>query len=604
MNSIKNTPLATDTVVPEISLSGKSWYFATPDQGDVQRLMTAHSIPEMIARILLQLGMTGNDAEDFLNPKLKNLLPDPFILKDMEKGVDVTIEAITTHQRIAIFADYDVDGATSSAILRRYFQALNVSTELYIPDRLEEGYGPNVEAMHTLHGKGVNLIIIVDCGTLAFEPIQSAYDLGMRVVVIDHHISEDTLPKDAAIINPNRFDEDVTPSYLKDLCAAGMAFVFLVALQKKLRERGYFLEENHRPEPDLLKFLDLVALGTVCDVMPLTYLNRVFVTHGLRLMGNSPSPGVASLMNVSGCHTTAPTSYHLGFILGPRVNAGGRVGEAWMGSALLSSDDMSKTDQYSARLNELNIERQGIERTMLDEAYAMVEENKLHERPVILVSHETWHPGVIGIAASRLKERYNKPALVVSYMMDDKIGKGSGRSIPGASLGDSMHEAVKQGLLALGGGHAMAAGFSVHRDQYNKFYDFICDYLKDAVDAFVPRIQTIGWLSLSALTLSFVKSLNVLEPFGHGNPTPKFTIGPVSIRFVNTFGQGHVRLVVEDTYGNRAKVTHFRAEAMPYYDLLLNRQGTFYFSGSLKIDAWNNREEVAFMVDDVAGGER
>ncbi|MBX9977757.1 MAG: single-stranded-DNA-specific exonuclease RecJ [Alphaproteobacteria bacterium] len=594
--------MAMDTVVPTLSLSGKAWHFASPDQGDVQHLMAAHNISEMISRALLQLGITGSDAEDFLNPKLKNLLPDPFILKDMEKGVGLVIKTIAASQKIAIFADYDVDGATSSAILRRYFQTLGIQTELYIPDRLEEGYGPNVEAMHTLHRKGINLIIIVDCGTLAFEPIKAAYDLGMCIVVIDHHMSENTLPKQAAIINPNRFDEDVTPSYLKDLCAAGMSFMFIVALQKRLREQGYFLEKNHQPEPDLLKLLDLVALGTVCDVMPLTYLNRVFVTHGLRLMGNTPSPGLSSLMTVAGCHT-APTSYHLGFVLGPRINAGGRVGEAWMGSSLLSSDDTSETDRYSARLNELNIERQGIERIMLDEAYNMVENNKLYERPVILVSHDTWHPGVIGIAASRLKERYNKPALVVSYMMDKAIGKGSGRSIAGASLGDAMHEAVKQGLLVLGGGHAMAAGFSLHRDQYNNFYDFICHYLEAAVDAFVPRIQTIGWLSLSALTIPFVKSLSVLEPFGHGNPTPKFTIGPVSIRFVNTFGQGHVRLVVEDAYGNRAKVTHFRAEAMPYYDLLLSRQGMFYFSGSLKIDAWNNREEVAFMVDDVAQEE-
>ncbi len=596
MSFIKTSLLASPQDLPKVSLSGKKWDFFECDEGDIGRLVTDHGLSEVVAKALLQRNVSTQTARDFLDPKIRNLLPNPLCLKDMEKGTDVCFQAIEAGEKIAIFGDYDVDGATSSALLRRYFRAIGLATELYIPDRLGEGYGPNAEAMENLYAQGIRLVIMVDCGTLAFEPLQRAHDLGLKVIVLDHHLSEENLPKASALINPNRLDESVEPFYLKELCAAGIAFLFIVALQKKLRDHHFFKTQE---EPNLLEFLDLVALGTVCDVMPLTHLNRAFVTHGLRLMARQSNAGIHALMEVAGS-SMIPTAYHLGFVIGPRINAGGRVGESSLGSQLLFSEDPVGIKNMSLKLHTLNTERQNLEKLMLDQAYAMVEAEKLYEKPVILIGHENWHPGVIGIAASRLKERYNKPSLVVSYLMDATIGKGSGRSIAGASLGEAMIKAVKKGLLVHGGGHAMAAGFTVLRKDFDAFYDFIGDTLKDAVEAYTPTHQVTGWLSLASFTPSFVKSLNVLEPFGHGNPMPKFAIGPVFIRFADPFGVDHMRLVIEDHYGNRSKAVHFRGLSQPYGDLLMKRQGSFYLLGSLKIDSWNGHDDVSFVIEDIA----
>ena len=469
MSLKKQSLFQRSSTLSEYSLSGKKWYFPSINDNELQHLINDHDIPEVIARILKQLNIHNSHAELFLDPKLRTLLPDPFCLRDMEKGVRACMEAIAHHKKIAIFGDYDVDGATSSALLRRYFRDIGIVTELYIPDRLGEGYGPSIEAMKTLHSKGIKLILMVDCGTLAFAPLEAAHAMGMKVVVLDHHLSDNELPIAEAIINPNRLDENpISAGYLKELCAVGVSFLFLVALQKRLRTNGFF---EGRTEPDLLQFLDFVALGTVCDVMPLTHLNRVFVTHGLKLIAKRSNPGIASLMDIAGCGHVLPTAYHLGFVVGPRVNAGGRVGESWLGSQLLFSEDVKEIKETSKKLHYLNQERQTLEKNMIEQAYALVEKNNLCKRPVILISHDDWHPGIIGIAASRLKERYHKPVLVISHMQDAMVGKGSGRSVLGASLGEAMHEAVKRKLLIHGGGHAMAAGFTIHRHMSDAFYE-------------------------------------------------------------------------------------------------------------------------------------
>lgn len=594
---------------PFLSLSQKTWVFHDAPMDALQSLCTTCNVSELVARILYQRGYTSQTAPTFLTPKLQELLPDPFLLRDMDKGVDETLFAIDQHHKIAVFADYDVDGATSSALLRRYFDEIGIQTELYIPNRLEEGYGPNIDAMNDLHARGIQLILMVDCGTMAFEPLKYAHDLGLKVVVLDHHLNEDILPKAAAVINPNRRDaqetpthsihagfSDQAPTFLKDLCAAGVTFLFLVALHKKLREKGFF---KGIIEPNLMTFLDLVALGTVCDVMPLTQLNRVFVSHGLRLLNHTPNKGIKALCDHGGCRPPL-SSYHLGFVIGPRVNAGGRVGDAWMGSHLLTTHDPAKIQSYAHRLHTLNQERQTIEKIILDQAYDMIEKNRLYERPVLLLGHNEWHPGVIGIAASRIKDRYQKPSLVVSYMMDENIGKGSGRSITGVSMGKSMIEAVKRDLLTQGGGHDMAAGFAVHRDRFADFYDFLCEVMADAVNAYTPTLSMSGFLSLSAFHPKIVHDLSVLEPFGQGNPTPKFAIGPVIIRSIDIFGGDHLRLTLEDTVGNRAKAIHFRATNTPYFDTLNTRGRSFYFAGTLKLDTWNGQENVIFHIEDVA----
>lgn len=584
------------SALPKMSLSGKKWILKSADIHAIQHLMHTLGISEVVARILAAKGFDEKDAREFLNPTLKSMLPDPLVLRDMDKAIKATFYALENSLPIAIFGDYDVDGATSSALLRRYFLSLGVSTLLYIPDRLQEGYGPNREAMHALKGQGVHLILMVDCGTLAFDVLEEAHHLGLQVIVLDHHLSEKNLPKAAAIINPNRQDEVLEKySYLKKMCAAGVAFLFLVALNRFLREQNFFKEKT---EPDLRQWMDLVALGTVCDIMPLSHLNRAFVYSGLKLMKTRSNPGIASLLDVSGI-VGIPSSYHLGFMIGPRVNAGGRVGEANMGSILLTTHDEDIIREHSHRLNLLNQERQMLEKQMLEEVFEIIEHDGLNKRPVICVAHQNWHPGVIGIVASRIKERYNKPSLIASYMLDDAIGKGSGRSIPGADLGNAMHIAVKENLLLQGGGHTMAAGFAVHRDKFDAFYDFLCRRFEKSVREYIPSIELSGWLSLSSLNLMLVKDLSCLEPFGQDNPSPKFAVGPVTVCFSKTFGEGHVRLMVEDYFGNKMRAIHFRASGASYFNILVSGH-TLFLVGALKHDTWGGKDEVTFTVEDVA----
>ena len=587
----KRTPRTEALFEGQHSISGRRWVHDEVDPRLALQLAQNHGIGTLSASVLLRRGLTFETAGQFLQPTLRDLMPDPSHLKDLDAGVDRVVTALKSKETIAVFGDYDVDGATATAILRRYFDDIGASLRVYIPQRIEEGYGPTIPAMEQLAKEGTTTLLMVDCGTTAFEPLQEAKNLGMDVIVIDHHMSQASLPVATAVINPNRLDEN---SSLTHLCAAGLSFVFMVALHRRLRQEGWF---EGQTEPDLRQYLDLVALGTVCDVMQLTGLNRAFVSQGLKVMARRGNPGLRALSDVAGLDDT-PSAYHLGFLIGPRINAGGRVGCAEYGSRLLSTNDVLEAQQLARDLDLYNKERQAIESLVLEEAITQVESRGLDRHPVILVGQDGWHPGVIGIVAGRLKERYNKPTCVVGF--DGDIGKGSGRSITGVNLGTAMHVATHQGLLAAGGGHAMAAGFTVMRNQFDAFYTFLCDQLRLQVANVDPVLEVDGILTPSGATLELIRELKMLEPFGNGNPTPKFCIHKARVTYAEPVGINHIRCSLEGEDGTRLKAMAFRALGTPLGDAILSRNNKpIQVAGTLKADTWNGRTTVTCFIDDV-----
>lgn len=575
----------------KLSLLGKKWHLHTPDFRQTLALAQHFDVKELVAELLTNRGYTLDTAAAFLAPTIKELLPDPYHLLDMEKGVKRLYQAISTNEKVAVFGDYDVDGATSSALLRRYAQDIGLKFGLYIPDRIDEGYGPNAAALQKLYKDGYRVVIMVDCGTTAFEPLEAAAAIGLDIIVLDHHLSLATLPPTAALINPNRIDET---SPLKTLCAAGLAFVFLVAFHRHIRLNGYFKD---KAEPDLRQYLDLVALGTVCDVMPLTGLNRAFVSQGLKVMHRRNNLGIKALADLATVDDV-PTAYHLGFVIGPRINAGGRVGKADLGSRLLTTTDTLEAQRIAQELDLFNRERQTIEALVLEQAMEEIERHNYHHNPVILVSGDNWHPGVIGIVAGRLKERYHRPACVVGYI--DDLGKGSGRSINGVNLGAAMHQACSKGLLLHGGGHAMAAGFSVARDQYQAFYDFLNESLSSAVSAIEPTLELDAQLTVAGAIPELLQQLKRLEPYGSGNPTPRFCLKEVQIRYVEKVGLNHLRCQLLGADGSKIKGMAFRAVDTPLGDFLQKYSKTpVNVAGTLKLDNWLGRSEVVCFIDDI-----
>lgn len=573
-----------------LSVSGKIWQFRPCDDRQALAITQRYGLSSSVGQLLSNRGVALEDVPVFLEPTLRQLMPDPSHLKDLDQAVDRVIAALKGGEKIAVFGDYDVDGGTSCALLHRYFASLGKAIRIYIPDRIDEGYGPNVEAMRILKKEGHTLVLMVDCGTTAFDPLAEAKALGMDIIVIDHHVAQPALPKAYAIINPNRLDQE---SPLKNLCAAGLSFVFLVALQRKLREMNWF----EGTEPDLMNLLDLVALGTVCDVMPLTGLNRAFVAQGLKIARWRLNLGLTALADVSGLKE-ALTAYHLGFMIGPRVNAGGRVGEANLGALLLSTDDDTEARSIAQRLDALNRERQQIEATVLEEAIELVETSDLLEKPILLVKGEGWHPGVIGIVASRLKERYGRPACVISFAED--VGKGSGRSVTGVDLGTAMHAACHQGFLVHGGGHAMAAGFTVARDCYDQFYDFLVQRLSADMDLIKPTLEVDASVTLKGITPEFLNSLACLEPFGAGNPTPKFMVQNVRIAYAEAFGNDHVRCTLLSEDGARQKAIAFRVAQQPLGQMILkSKNNQVHVAGTLRLDTWGGRNEAVVYIDDL-----
>ena len=554
-------------------------------------------MPELVGRVLAARGIAAEEAPDYLDPTLRRLLPDPLHLRDMETAIARLAGALEAGEKIAVFGDYDVDGATSAALLSRFFEAVADAPTIYIPDRLREGYGPNATAMRMLAAQDVAVVITVDCGISAFDALAEAADAGLDVIVVDHHVAEARLPQACAVIDPNRLDDD---SPHRQLAAVGVAFLLVVGLNRHLREVGWYRD---REEPDLLQWLDLVALGTVCDVVPLTGVNRAFVRQGLTVMRQRRNVGLRALGDVAGLEEP-PGVYHLGFILGPRVNAGGRVGEASLGARLLTTEVDDKAAEIARHLDALNRERQAIEQAVLEEAIEQVESAGTGEHslaPLVLAHDERWHAGVIGIVASRLKERYNRPAVVVAW--EDGIGRASCRSVPGVDIGAAITAARQAGLLVNGGGHPMAAGFTVERARLEALSDFLCKRLDDAVGvaSSAPSLGLDGALGVEGATADLLEMLEAAGPFGAGNPEPRFAIAGAQLLRADIVGRGHVRCQLAGRSGKRLKGIAFRAADNALgHALLAGAEHPFHVAGRLRLDRRRGTRAVELHIDDGA----
>lgn len=576
------------------SIIGRNWCQRSCDQRNAQHLAQQHDLDPIIANILIARGFTSETVESYLQPKLRDLMPHPFILKDMEKAVQRIAHAIINKQKIAIFGDYDVDGATSSALLLRYIRHFGLSPTLYIPDRMTEGYGPNINAFSMLINDDHDLIISVDCGIVAFEPMALAHQRGVDVVILDHHQPSAELPLAHAIVNPNRLDETQEYGYL---AACGVTFMTLVGLSQVLRDT------HHLSTPDLLNYLDLVALGTVCDVVPLISLNRALVTQGLKILSKQQNIGLRALSNIAGIEGKI-SAYHLGFIMGPRINAGGRISTSHLGATLLSTEDENTAIDIAQELEQLNLERQIIEKSAIEEAIGMVTKYEEQFTHMIMLAHRQWHPGVIGLVASRLKEQFQKPTCIIALDKNGK-GKASGRSIQGIDLGALVLNAKNENKLIEGGGHAMAAGFSVQEDQIESLHRFFTDALEKKFGKTLPtpEIMYDGYLSLSGITLALAQQLDRMEPFGAGNAAPKLVLSPVYLDRISVIKEKHLRLAITDE--SRLK-THdimlFNQAGSLLHSTLhnINPQQKLALVGSLKVNSWQGREKAQFIADDIA----
>ena len=581
------------------SLTGRRWMPRLEDDRLALQLAQQAEIPELVARVLAARGVTPETCEAHLNPTLKNYLPDPSSVADMDVAADRISRAIIGEEHVAVFGDYDVDGATSSALLKRYFEMVGAQLRIYIPDRIKEGYGPNAPAFMKLKDLGVSLIITVDCGTMAHKPLGIAKERGLDVVVVDHHQAEPQLPPAVAVVNPNRLDDT---SGLGQLAAVGVVFLLLVALNRSLRAKGWF--EGERREPNLLELLDLAALGTVCDVVPLTGLNRALVSQGLKVMGGRKNLGLAALGDVSKLDGK-PGTYHAGFLLGPRVNAGGRVGRADLGARLLTTHDEAEAHEIAAALDTYNRERQAIEALVLEQALEQVgtqlaRSGANQAPPMIVAAAQGWHPGVIGIVASRLKDKYERPTFVIA--LDNKgEGKGSGRSIPGVDLGRAVTAALEAGLLSNGGGHAMAAGLTVPAGKLEALQTFLVGRVADDVLAAgeTRLLKLDGALTTSAASRDMFDLLEQAGPYGAGNIEPRFAVPRVRIVRADRVGQNHVRCILAGDEGGRLKGIAFRAADSELGEGLLNSGGAvFHVAGRLKADDWQGRRDVQLQIDD------
>ena len=578
----------------ERSLCGRRWRQRGGDDRAGLTLAQRLGVPEILGRVLAARGVEAEGAERFLNPTLRDQLPDPSSFKDMDRAIERLVRAVTAGELIAIFGDYDVDGATSAALLRRFLSAVGGRVVVYVPDRMKEGYGPNAPALLRLKAEGVSVAVTTDCGITAHGPLAAAAEAGLDVVVIDHHIGEPEIPRAVAVVDPNRLDE-ASPHGV--LAAVGVAFLLAVGINRALRQDGWYAG---RAEPDLTRLLDLVALGTICDVVPLTGVNRALVAQGLKVMRSLGNTGIAALAEVAGIGERLD-AYHAGFILGPRVNAGGRVGRADAGSRLLATDDAGEAKALAQALHQWNAERRDIEARVLEEAIEAVERAG-SELPIAFGASENWHPGVIGIVAGRLKERYNRPACVVA--LASGIGKGSGRSIAGFALGAAVIAARQAGLLVNGGGHAMAAGFTVAEERLPAFRDFLAARIAEAAGpgGLVPELGLDGMLMPAAATPDFVTLLERLAPFGAGNAEPRFAFPAVRVLKADVVGDAHIRLVLAEPASNqRLKAIAFRCLDSDMGRAFLNGRGQgFHLAGHLRADTWQGRNEVQLLVDDAA----
>lgn len=583
------------------SVSGQRWVERLDLRGAAVALDIAqrHDLPELLARVLAGRGIAAGEAADFLDPTVRRLMPDPSVLLDMDAAAGRIADAVVEGETVAVFGDYDVDGATSAALLTRFLRAAGLSPVIYIPDRLFEGYGPNPEAIGTLAKAGATLIVAVDCGTSSFEALDRAGQIGVDVVVIDHHLAGRELPPAVAVVNPNREDD---LSGLGSLAAVGLTFLTVVAVNRELRRRGHY--GAGVTEPELLRWLDLVALGTVCDVVGLSGLNRAFVAKGLLALRRRDNPGLAALAEVA--RLGGPVAaHHLGFVLGPRINAGGRIGNASLGARLLATDDPAEAAAIAAELDRLNMERQVLEAGMLAEAMAAAEPVFSGDSgPPVLFTHSAgWHPGVVGLIAARLKERFGRPSLAIA-VGEDGIGVGSGRSIAGVDLGRAVRAALEEGLLLKGGGHAMAAGVTVEVAQLSALRDFLADALAGQVAVAVAGELTLsidGVLTAEAATLDLIELVERAGPFGAAHPAPVFAFSGHQVTYAETVGGGHVRATISGDGGPGLKAMAFRSAETPVGAALLARDGRpLHVAGILAADHWQGRARPLLRVLDVA----
>jgi single-stranded-DNA-specific exonuclease len=555
-----------------------------------------HGQSDLLARVLAGRGVTPQDAELYLDPTLRRLMPDPSSLRDMDAAAERLAAAIEAGTTIAIFGDYDVDGAASSALLGEFLTAAGTPHMVRIPDRIFEGYGPNVKAIGELAEAGAELLVCVDCGTTSHAPLAEAGKLGLDVIVLDHHQAPEILPE-AIVVNPNRQDD---LSGLGQICAAGVVFMTLVATNRLLRAREFWNEA--RPEPDLRLGLDLVALATVADVAPLTGLNRAFVIKGLALMRARGRPGLTALFDVAGANGP-PNPYHLGFLIGPRTNTGGRIGDAALGAKLLAMRDDMEARRIAEQLHRLNKERQTVEAAMLEAASA--EAARDAEGAAIIVAGENWHQGVVGLVAARLKEKFRRPAFAIAF--DGSIGTGSGRSIPGIDLGKVVRLAVESGLLVKGGGHAMAAGITIARDKLDAFRGFLEMSLAEKVAAAQAKeaLAIDAALTASGANSALYAALERAGPFGAGNPEPIFAFPAHRLVDVMPVGEGHLRWRAEAGDGASLEGIVFRAVGEPLGEALRAARGEcVHLAGSLSLDRWNGREKIKLRLLDLALAER
>ena len=576
------------------SVSGKNWLFKKFNSSDVTKFTENFSLTEIVAKLLSIRKKNIDDIALFLDPKIKNLLPNPLHLKDMKSAIERTYKSIIKSELIGIFGDYDVDGASSTALLARYFLSINQKIQTYIPDRQTEGYGPNNLGFNNLISNGAKIIFTVDCGTLSFGPINFAQKLNVDVIVLDHHQSDVKLPEACAIVNPNRYDDT---SELNYLCAAGVCFVFLVGLNKKLRDENWF-KNNNINEPNILNFLDLVSLGTVCDVVPLIGLNRAIVKQGLKIIKKRSNLGLKTLYDLCNIESQ-PTTFDLGFRLGPRINAGGRVGKASHGAELLISNDPEKTYQIALDLDKSNKERQAIE-LMLSEQINLEVKN-YHNHPVLVMSGNNWHEGIIGIVASRIKEKYNKPTILIS--LQQNIGKGSARSVVGFDIGSQIIKAVQCGILQKGGGHKMAGGFILKKENIPTFRDFLIkNFEKSNINSSAStNLYLDSIIAPSALNEVFFDEINCLAPFGSGNSEPKFVIENIKVISANIVGNNHIKLVLSGKDGTVFKSLAWNAINTPLEPFLNNKnRKRINIAGKIHLNQWRGERKVEFMIEDIA----
>lgn len=582
------------------SATGRIWRDRLDARGQGQALAIAqhHGLPELLARVLAGRGVSTDEVETFLDPSIRRLMPDPHQLTGMEAAAARLADAVEKDEAVAIFGDYDVDGATAAALLTHYLRQCGLDPIVHIPDRIFEGYGPNVDAIRSFADRGARLLVTVDCGTTSQETLAEANKLGLDVVVIDHHQADEHLPKAVAIINPNRADD---LSGLGHLAAVGLVFMTLVAVTRTLRQRGFW--SGTRPEPDLLSLLHLVALGTVADVVPLTGLNRAFVAKGLIALRRREHLGLTALMDVARL-SGPPEPWHLSFLLGPRINAGGRIGRADLGVQLLLEEDVSECARIAGELDRLNHERRAIEQATLEqaEAEALAALGLEEKGVVVLTAAEGWHAGVVGLVAARLKERLGRPAFAIA-LGPGGIGTGSGRSIPGVDLGRAVRRAVSEGLLIKGGGHAMAAGVTLKKDRLGVFRAFLEDALGDSVEAARREnaLMIDGAVSAGGANRELVELLARAGPYGAGNPEPLLALPSHTLAYADPVGENHIRVRLRSGDGKLINAIAFRAMGQPLGKALLDSRGRpVHAAGHLALDRWQGQARVQLRLSDVA----